>query len=72
MFVIHFLENKNVLLTQLLKRVPTVGEDIVIKGKKGKVSNVTNIDEKQFQVQIIVEKVKKNKQIVDNSKKKKR
>ena len=41
MFVVHFLENKNVLVSQLLKNVPTVGEDVVIKGRKGKVSSVT-------------------------------
>ncbi|MBS4198106.1 hypothetical protein KHA93_00330 [Bacillus sp. FJAT-49732] len=72
MFVVYFLENKNVLLNQLLKRVPSVGEDITIKGRKGKVSSVESIDEKKFHVQVIFEKVKKNTLIVDNSKKKKR
>ena len=74
MFVVHFLENKNELLSQLLKHVPSVGEDVVIKGRKGKVSSVTNLDEKHIHVQLFFEKVKvnKGKSIVDNSKKKKR
>ncbi|MGG1396766.1 hypothetical protein ABE288_02765 [Bacillus salipaludis] len=74
MFVVYFLENKNLLLTQLLQRVPSVGEDLKIKGRKGKVSSVTSVDEQKFQVQIILEAVNKNKlaAAVDNSKKKKR
>ncbi|SDM28530.1 hypothetical protein [Bacillus sp. OK048] len=74
MFVVHFLENKNQLLIQLLKHVPSVGDDVVIKGRKGKVSSVTNVDEKHIQVQLFFEKVivNKGKTVVDNSKKKKR
>lgn len=72
MFAVYFFENKNVLLNQLLKRVPSVGEDIKIKGRKGKVASVKSMDEKIFHVQVIFEIVNKNKLIVDNSKKKKR
>jgi hypothetical protein len=72
MFVVQFLENKNLLLTQLLNRVPSVGEDISIKGKKGKVSSVNYIDERNIQVYLFIEKVKEKKLILDNSKKKKR
>lgn len=72
MFAVHFLEKKNVLLTQLLKRVPSVGEELKIKGRKVKVSSVIQMDEKNIHVQVIVETVKKNKVAVDNSKKKKR
>jgi hypothetical protein len=74
MFVVHFLDNKNELLNQLLRNVPSVGDDVVIKGKKGKVSSVIPIDEKHIQVQLFFEKVKvnKGKGIIDNSKKKKR
>lgn len=72
MFVVYFFENKNLLLNQLLKNVPSVGEDLSIKGRKGKVSSVDSIDEKNVHVQIVFEKVKKNIAIVDNSKKKKR
>jgi hypothetical protein len=72
MFFVYFLENKNVLLCQLVQRVPSIGEDVTIKGRKGKISSVEGIDEKNIHVQVILENVNKNKLIVDNSKKKKR
>jgi len=72
MFVVYFFDNKNLLLSQLLKSVPAVGEDLTIKGRKGKVSSVNNIDEKNVHVQITLESVKKITPLVDNSKKKKR
>lgn len=73
MFVVNFFENKNHLLSQLLRRVPAVGEDLTIKGRKGKVSSVNNIDEKNIHVEVVLEVVNKNKTaLVDNSKKKKR
>lgn len=73
MFAVHFLENKNVLLTQLLRTVPAEGEAIKIKGRKGTVEKVINVDEKNIQVQVVLEKVNKNKQAaLDPSKKKKR
>ncbi len=72
MFVVYFFENKNLLLSQFLRRVPDLDEEIRIKGRKGKVSSVKNIDEKIVHAQVILEEVKKNNFIVDNSKKKKR
>lgn len=73
MFVVHFYENKKLLLTQLLQNVPSVGEDLKIKGHKGKVSSVANIDEKHVHVQLAIEKVvSKNKLAADPAKKKKR
>ena len=72
MFVVHFFENKNPLLVQLRNQVPSVGEDIKIKGRKGKVSSVNSVDEKNIQVQILVEKVIiKNKLVVDPREEKK-
>lgn len=72
MFVVYFLEGKNVLLNQLRNRVPSVGEDITIKGRKGKVTDVQNVAEKKFHVQVTINKVIKNKAEEDKSKKKKR
>ncbi|MFB9761421.1 hypothetical protein [Ectobacillus funiculus] len=73
MFNVYFFENKNPLLSQFLKRVPAVGEALTIKGRKGTVSTVTNIDEKNIHVQVILENVNKGKvTTVDNSKKKRR
>ncbi|WP_462413576.1 hypothetical protein [Neobacillus sp. Marseille-QA0830] len=73
MYAVYFYENKNLLLSQLVKRVPTVGEEVKIKGKKGKVSSVTN-EEDHYHVQVVIEKVvvKKNQAAADPSKKKKR
>ena len=73
MFAVHFYENKTLLLSQLLNRLPVEGDDLKIKGKKGKVSNVISIDENKYHVQVILEIEKKNKSTVaDNSKKKKK
>ncbi|MEK3886194.1 hypothetical protein [Bacillus sp. FSL K6-3431] len=68
MFVVHFFENKNLSLIQLLHHVPSVGEDLRIKGHKGKVSNV-NRDERNIHVQVILENMNKNKVTVDKKKK---
>jgi hypothetical protein len=71
MFAVHFFENKNLLLSQLRHRVPSVGEDLKIKGRKGKVSSVDSINEKIIHVQVILETVNKKKLSVEDSKKKK-
>ena len=36
MFAIHFIENNTLVLSQLLRRIPSIDEDIKIKGRKGK------------------------------------
>ncbi|WML38360.1 hypothetical protein RCG19_14150 [Neobacillus sp. OS1-2] len=72
MFAVHFFEKKNLLLSQFLNSVPTEGEDVKIKGRKAKVTSITNVDEKVVHVQVVVEVVKKSKFVVDNAKKKKR
>ncbi|AIM15096.1 MULTISPECIES: hypothetical protein [Neobacillus] len=73
MFAVHFLENKNVLLCQLLRQVPKEGEELKIKGRKAKVTSLEPIDEKTFHVQVTLEPVKKTKTVVaDTSKKKKK
>lgn len=72
MFVVHFFENKNLLLTQLLKRIPSEGDHLKIKGRKGIVSSVNRIDEKNIHINLIIESDNKKKQLVDDSKKKKR
>ncbi len=50
----------------------TVIKDLKIKGRKGRVSSVNSMDEKNIHVQIILENINKNKLIADLSKKKKR
>lgn len=70
MFNVHFFENKDHVLSQKLESVPAQGDDIKIKGRKGKVIIVTNLDDKKTIVQVVLEKVKKNKLFVDPKKKK--
>ena len=72
MFAVHFIENNNVLLTQLLNRVPAEGEELKIKGRKAKVASIKNIDELNIHVLVSLEVVNKKNLVVDNSKKKKR
>jgi F420-0:gamma-glutamyl ligase len=74
MHVVYFFENRNLLLTQFRNEVPSEGEALMIKGRKGKVTSVSNIDEKSVHVQITLEPVNKNKAAaaLDNTKKKKR
>ncbi|KZZ85756.1 hypothetical protein [Bacillus sp. SJS] len=69
---VHFFDGKNVVLSQMLKRVPSVGEDLKIKGKLGKVSEVIQTDEKNVRVLVAFQSVIKSKAAADNSKKKKR
>ncbi|MEH7109055.1 hypothetical protein [Bacillus sp. JJ1764] len=72
MFVVHYFENKNALLVQLRKSLPSDGDHLTIKGRKGIVSSVNHIDDKTVHVQVTLETINKNKQMVDLSKKKKR
>ncbi|NRD77871.1 hypothetical protein HPT25_10665 [Bacillus sp. BRMEA1] len=73
MYAVSFFENKNLLLSQLAKRVPVVGEELRIKGRKATVSSVNNLDERRVHVQVALEVINKNtKLVVDQSKKKKR
>ena len=59
MFSVYFFENKDLVLNQLLKSVPSAGDEIKIKGRKGKVLSVATVDENKFYVQVNLEKVTK-------------
>ncbi|MFJ5624004.1 hypothetical protein ACIQD3_15020 [Peribacillus loiseleuriae] len=72
MVTIHFFENNTIILSQLLKHIPSVDEDIKIKGRKGKVLSVKNIEENIVHVHVIFEQVIKNQPISKDTKKKKR
>ncbi|MFF2753070.1 hypothetical protein ACFVR1_04840 [Psychrobacillus sp. NPDC058041] len=62
MFAIHFFENNTRVLNQALRRIPTIDEEIKIKGRKGKVINVEKLEENTFHVYVEFEKlVDKNK-----------
>lgn len=59
LFAIHYLENNTPVLSQCLERIPEVDEDLKIKGRKGKVVNVVQIEESKYQVHVILEKINK-------------
>lgn len=71
MFVIHFFENNIKVLTQLLREVPTVEENIKIKGRKGKVSTIKEMGDNHFNVYIIFERIAKPQQKVKENIKRK-
>lgn len=71
MAVVHFLENNSVVLTQLLQNVPSINQDIKIKGRKGKVVNVSQVEENVVNVYVELDKVLKNQPVLNDKKKKK-
>ena len=72
MVVVHFFENKSIVLTQLRSDIPAVDENIKIKGRKGIIISVKKLEENTAHAQIVFEKVKQTQQIQRDSKKKKR
>lgn len=73
MMAVQFFENKSLVLSQLVKHIPSVDENIKIKGRKGKIISVKMVEDNLYQVQVVFEQVVKNQPIAkDNSKKKKR
>ncbi|MGE7916893.1 MULTISPECIES: hypothetical protein [Lysinibacillus] len=70
MFVTHFYENKTSVLSQLLVSLPAVEENIKIKGRKAKVVQVAQIDNNNYHVRIIFEKVPKKVPLKELGKKK--
>ncbi|GAB0169178.1 hypothetical protein LSPCS325_26150 [Lysinibacillus sp. CTST325] len=70
MFVTHFYENKTSVLSQLLVNLPTVEENIKIKGRKAKVVQIVQIDDNNYQVSIIFEKIPKKQPLKEIGKKK--
>ncbi len=71
MFATHFVENGQILLTQLRKQLPSVHEQINIKGRKGKVIEVQKVDEKNAYVKVLMEQAKPKTtiQVQENQKK---
>lgn len=72
MFAVHFYEKNNLLLSQLLNQVPSINAEIKIKGRKGKIVGITEIDEKKYHIQVELEPVKKQIVVSAIDKKKKR
>lgn len=57
MYAIHFYENNNYVLNQVLRNIPAIDENVTIKGRKGKVTNVQEIKENVYYVFVEFEKV---------------
>ncbi|GLB60103.1 hypothetical protein [Cytobacillus sp. NCCP-133] len=72
MYTVYYLEGRNILLNQLRKNLPSEGDDVRIKGRKGKVTSVQSLENNRVHVQVTIEVVNKNKAVLDISKKKKR
>ncbi len=72
MFAIHFYEKNTSVLSQCLRRIPEVDENIRIKGRNGKVLNVTQIEENKYHVQVELEKLIKKNLLLKDDKKKRR
>ncbi|MED3913600.1 hypothetical protein [Priestia megaterium] len=72
MVAVHFFENRKLLLSQLRENIPSAGDDLKIKGRKGTVVLVNDIDEKNVHVEVALEKVVKKNLALDNAKKKRR
>lgn len=72
MVVVHYLEKNVELLNQLHNSAPAVGDPVTIKGRKGKVLSVKEINDKHVHVQVELEAVKKTQLAALDPKKKKR
>lgn len=72
MVVVHFYEKNSIVLSQFLNHVPSEDENIKIKGRKGKVISVKNIEENLVHVHVMFEQVNKKQPILKDTKKKKR
>ncbi|WP_088072729.1 hypothetical protein [Gottfriedia luciferensis] len=72
MIVVHYIEKNVELLNQLLKNVPSEGDSIFIKGRKGTVLSVKPINEKHVHVIVELEVIKKVQFLAKDQKKKRR
>ena len=72
LFAIHYFENNTPVLSQCLERVPQIDENLKIKGRKGQVVNVVQIEDNKYHVHITLEKIIKKETILKDDKKKKR
>lgn len=72
MVAIHFFDNKTLVLSQLVNNVPSVDDDIKIKGRKGKVISVKTVKDNVIHVHVLFDHVIKPKLMAIDNKKKRR
>ena len=70
MVFIHFIESGKKVLTQYVKTVPAVDEPIKIKGRKGKVLRVNQIEDHIIHVHVLYDQIIKKSVLADSKKKK--
>ena len=72
MYSIHFYESKTYVLNKASRIIPSVNENVRIKGRNGKVTNVQEMGENRYFVFVEFEKiVDKSIPAMNNLKKKK-
>lgn len=72
MFAVHFYENKTYVLNQALRNLPIVDEEIRIKGRKGKVVSIEEMEGNKYFVYVEFEKIVAKKADALDPKKRKR
>lgn len=72
LYAIHYFENKTAVLSQCLRRIPEVDENLKIKGRKGKVVDVIQIEDNKYHVFVELEKLNKKQSLLIDNKKKRR
>ena len=72
MYVVHFYEKSNLLVTKGLDFLPSVDEVIKVKGRKGKVLEVAHMPENKVHVYLELEKIIKKSLIIDDKKSRRR
>ncbi|MBF8416942.1 hypothetical protein ABET14_03005 [Heyndrickxia coagulans] len=72
MKTVHYYENQQHILSQLVNRVPVCDQDIRIKGRNGKIKDILEITENVYRVQVQFEPAAKKRTVTVDNKKKRR
>ncbi|MGM9987424.1 MAG: hypothetical protein ACI35O_09375 [Bacillaceae bacterium] len=70
MVVVHYYEKNKELLNQLCTKSPAKGADIVLKGRKGKIVGVREVEGNKVRVDVELEVIRKVVAGADDKKKK--
>lgn len=68
---VYFKENNDIILCQFLENIPKMEDMIKLKGRKGKVLQVNEMEQNKYEVIVQLEK-KVKKQVLVNDKRKRR
>ncbi len=70
MYIVTFYEKSALVMSKLTTILPSVDEKITVKGRKGTVVKVDQVDERKIDVYVEFEKVVKKQAVIDDKKKK--